>query len=290
MISISLLEADKINNTLEVNGELIYFSTKGQINSKYFINNKYKDIIKQYYISITKNEHKDVRKDIDLPDSLGNNYMKIKKGYKAVKINSPLMTHAAIKGFKLTPNDFSSTPRVIMSLSDSAKCNWNDLFLISQKSSTLELITSNPLMKSQETTIYQSLQGIIVNFFIKNRKIYKHQMDYRNNHLDSLNNLELEEDIVSKFDFQFFKIDEGTYLVNGKTLSDWDNPFIALISENNEVTLKSTARLLNSFNILNTQYFFCADFKSGSGLSVKQVFSVKDNRYEIVFEDWSDSN
>ncbi|RLD57755.1 MAG: hypothetical protein DRJ01_13485 [Bacteroidetes bacterium] len=258
--------------------------------SYYNINKyNYAEIIRTCYeksIKKDKNNHYGTTK-VDLPDSLCDGYFNIKKGFKALKLNTDCINPFDIEGFKTVDND-DYGPRVIISFPDSIRASWNDLFLVSQKSSTLNQVTIKPFANTQDQNKYKHVENVIINYFLRNHKVLNRQMEFRYQLPDSLNNNQLIAEINSRFEFHIYELDANHFFVNGKAANGMNHPFIALVlPDENRVVIKTTTRFFDSFKIADTYYIYCKYFQRGTGIQTYTIYRVNGDKLEKVFVDGS---
>jgi len=280
-------------NVFEINGDALLFSIRGHVNWDYYKINKdkYEDTLFSYYHNNTKeiiirNPYNETAK-IDLPDSLYDNHLMIHKGFQAIKVDSINTSPFSIEGFKTTLSDFNG-PRVIISIPDTISYNWNDLFLISQNSSMLnKIVTINPAtLKNNE--VQEKVRSLIVDYFNENRRVYNLQLNYHNLIPDSLNNKQFKIEINSRVDLSIVELEQNCFYVQGFTLDNENIPFFAIVFLNdNKVIIEPHSEVVNSFKILNDNYFYCKRSYPGTGLIVYSV--LKFDMYELksVFRDES---
>ena len=280
-----LLFALNDNYILDSEGEQIYFSLGGMVNSEYFKDNKYKSrkILTDFYL-----EKYNSTREVNLPDSLCNKYIKLGRGYKSININPSIVDTLEIEGFAVTVGEFGKC--VTISFTDSISYFGTDLYLISEKSSTLSQVNKNVIKTVKNTKLNQTITESLINYFISNPNVLSNQFSIHNQMPDSLNNQQIKQIINSRFEFEVIKLDDNsnTFLVNGKGIRNKSYSFVATIFLNdNDIRFITTAKFIDVFKISNSYFLYCQNFKAGSGGMGYEVYRIYEDKLELVFGDGS---
>ena len=281
------------DNTLIVGDSKVYFSIDSTINSKYYTEEYigYTKTLKSYHFK--KNEELGNKIPpsfikISLPDSLVGDNLKINKGFYATKVDTILLAPFVIKSFELDHWIGNDRTKIYFKNPDNFSHNKQNLFIVSENEKILKEINSFSPEVCKNSEINHRITELIGNYFYENRTELDRQLTYLYPIADSLNDVQLHDEISSKFDFLNFRINKNCYFVVGSFKENNYRKFIASVHLGKEyVNLKIHTNLLNSFMIGNEFYFFCKRSKPNTGWQIFYVYKLEGGELKKVFSDGS---
>lgn len=294
MISFTLLTSEN-NNILDYKGQKIYFSLHSHINYKYYTSDykEYSDILRNHYIDIVgKDDPNKIYQtpiEINLPDSLTNDYFIIKKGYSVVFIDSTDLKQFKISDFKTTTSiEGSGRSRVLFSVPDSIAFDWGNIYLISDSVSAFKDLRIGFANKVTDSKVKLSIYKKISSYFYNNRETLDRQMSNIPKISNSLNYEQFENEIKENFSLNIFQLNSGGFYFEGISNQNKYRKFFAVISDDyDKLDYKIHMRFYKSFQLDNDYYFFCHGYLPNTGGNVYYVFKLIDQKLVPVFIDGS---
>lgn len=270
-------------NILEFENEKIYFSVFGHVNSKYFIDGN--TVYDDYKYQKTKQPNKDHYDQISLNDSICNDGIKIKIGYKYTTdgLNNNINSLIGFTGSRDPFIDFR------VSIKEDNR-RGDGLLFISERESTLAKINYDPLPKISQGNEYNILQSILLDYMIEKRNKLR-LFYFRNTRVGSLDSNQLRNEIVNKFELNFYELEKDLFFVEGTPLGNNDYNFIATIEPvENDVVVLYTTLFYSAFKAFNHTYIYCnVHGITGAGQSYT-IFDVTKGKFDQIFSDWSYTN
>lgn len=272
-----------VENILEINDEKVYFSVFGHVNSKYFIEGH--TVYDDYLFQKSNRKNSDINDQISLNDSICNVGLKIKIGYKYTTDGLTNNINSLI-GFTGSRDPFIDFR---VSIKEDSR-RGNGLLFIAEKASTLSNINYDRLTKISQSYEYNILQSILLDYMIEKRNKLR-LFYFRNTKVDSMDTIQLRNEIVNKFELNFYELEKDLFFVEGTPLERKDYSFIAIINPaENNIVISYTTLFHSAFRISNHTYIYCnVHGMTGAGQSYT-IFDVTKGTFDQIFSDGSYTN
>jgi hypothetical protein len=281
------------DQVLTVGGSKIYFSVAGNVHWKYFNvkrHGNYKNELFDYHIQRNKDiGHNPAYKiEVNLPDSLFNEQLKIKKGFYAVNVDSLISFKFMIHNFYTEVGEGGGNFGPYFNVPNQFKVDFKNLFLISSDRNILDKIIPANLKESTNSEVNSKISDLVSKYLATDEKALKRQILHHGTIADSLKKYQTEEQISSLYNLFYYKIDENCYSTVGINKGNDRHKFLAFVfPSEDKIIFRTNTYLIQTFMIEEEMYIYYASHGSHNGAVVFSVSKIEGNELKTVFSDGS---
>jgi hypothetical protein len=279
------------NNIITIANNDFYFSIYSTINSKYFTSDytNYTKELRQYH---TKKSNELTGGDpwklsrINLPDSLSEKKLLIKKGYYARKIDFENSKPFKINNFEL---EMWGNGRMFPSFKvpDNYEKKSQNLYIVSKDEQLLENIELQDFEICSNQSILLSISNIINDYFSNHQEILKSQLSYNYTIYDTLSINDKKNVISLLYDLSTFKVNEKCYLTIAKSKKSHLKFFALIFPDDEKIDLKIHSEFYNSFSIEGNLFFYSKSSQPMTGGVGYYIYQLKNNKLVVIYQDGS---
>lgn len=279
------------NNFITIENNDLYFSIYSTIDSKYYTSNhiEYTAELRKYHTQQSKeltggDPWKLSR--IDLPDSLSESKLLLKKGFFARKIDSDNSQAFKINNFEL---EMWGNGRMFPSFKvpDNYEKKLQNLYVVTKNKQFLENIEIKNFEICSDQNTLLSISNIINDYFSNHQEILKSQLSYNYSIYDTLSIKEKYNVIHLLYDLSTFKVTEKCYLTIAKSKKSHLKFFALIFPDDERIDLKIHSEFYNSFSIEGNLFFYSKSGQPMTGGMVYYIYQLKNKKLEVIYQDGS---
>jgi hypothetical protein len=289
LITVSLFSQDEY--TINIDGSKLFFSVGGNVHWKYFNVRRegiYKNKLLDYHIQRNKDigHNPAYRIEVNLPDSLFKEQLKIKKGFYAVNVDSLISFKFMIHNFYTEAGEGGGNFGPYFNVPKQFNVDYKKLFIVSSDRTVFDKIKPTKYKANKDNNINNRIADLTNDFIINNEWALHSLILHEYANQDSVNIYKNSIDVSSRYSLMPFKVNENCYYTIGKTNLNHPHSFFSVYfpKSDNFVFLTNT-RLINTFAINNDIFFYYGSNYGHTGASSYIIVVIKEDQLIEIFNE-----